>query len=408
MNNIVTVALREIVTRLRKPSFYLATLLMPLFVAAIFFGLSAFSGNLAGEIDADVLSQQPSRPSGYVDQAGIITSIPDQLHQFFIPYGSEREAAAAVRNGAIPNYFVVPADYLESGRVTRVSQQATFTSAIGPDARAFETLLRANLAGDAALAQRISNPLDLETELVGAPAAQPQHGQSVPFNGTSVVLGMLLLFSIINGGGWLVQAVVEEKENRTIEVVLTSVRPVYLMAGKLLGLGTVALLQLVFWIVMSGGLLGIAAAVGISTLSGVPVTAWLWMLAFFFLGFAFYGALMMGLGAVGASMREVQQISGFMTIPILSPLWFWGPITERPNGTLAQILSYIPFTAPLTMMLRMGATSVPAWQTLLSLGILALAVALAIWLAARLFRSSTLLTGAKPTPRALWQALRAA
>jgi ABC-2 type transport system permease protein len=408
MNNIWTVALREIVTRLRKPSFYLTTLLMPLLVGVMVFALSAFNIDAAPQVGADVLAEEPAQPSGYVDQAEIITSVPFELHQFFIPYASETDAAAAVRNGAIGSYFVVPPDYLASGHVAKVSQQATFTGASGADVRVFEALLRANLAGDPALGQRIDRPLDLETEIVGAAQTQNSRDDGQDFNPTSIVLGFLLLFAIINGGGWLVQAVVEEKENRTIEVMLTSVRPLHLMTGKLLGLGAIALLQLLFWIIMSGGLLGIAAAVGVSLLTGVPISTWLWMIAFFFLGFAFYGAIMMALGAVGASMREVGQISGFMTVPILSPLWFWQAIAQSPNGVLAQVLSYIPFTAPLTMMLRIGETSVPVWQILLSLAVLALAVAGAIWVAARIFRSSTLLTGAKPTPRALWRAVRRA
>lgn len=406
MNTMFTVALREITSRLRKPSFYLTSLLMPLLVAAIFFGISVLNVNVVDNVDPGMPSEHPSQPSGYVDHADVIQAIPFDLHMFFIPYSSEAQAADALRTGTIESYFVVAADYVQSGHVERVVEQATLTSAGDSYVQAFEALLLANLAGDPALARRISHPLDLQTELVGATDAPRQDEQGVPFNVTSLVLGILLVFSIINGGGWLVQAVVEEKENRTIEVILTSVRPLHLMAGKLLGLGSLALLQLLFWIMLSGGALGIVAAVGISTLGGVPISVWLWMIVFFLLGFAFYGGLLMVLGAVGASMREVGQISGFMTLPVVAPLWFVQPLAESPNGTLAQVLSYIPFTAPLTMMLRLGVTSVPVWQIMLSVLSLLLAVVVTIWLAARIFRSSTLLSGTKPTPRAVWRAMR--
>ena len=128
---------------------------------------------------------------------------------------------------------------------------------------------------------------------------------------------------------------------------------------------------------------------------------------FFLLGFLLVGGLMMALGAVGASMRESGQISGFMTIPVVAPLWFAPAITENPNGLLGLVLSLFPITAPVTMTLRLVEGVVPLWQLLVSLGLLAIGVVGAVWLAARLFRGTSLLTGVRPTPRALWRAVRA-
>jgi ABC-2 type transport system permease protein len=228
--------------------------------------------------------------------------------------------------------------------------------------------------------------------------------------GIGFAAALLLAFAIINGGSWLVQAVAEEKENRTVEVVLTSVQPTQLMAGKLLGLGVVALVQLAIWFVLSGGALGAAVAVGVSLAAGVSPGLLLWAVLFFVLGFAFYGALMTAFGALGATVRESSQIAGFMTIPMLIPLYFFffGVFEDQPNGIAAQVLSYLPFTAPVTMVLRLGAGVVPLWQILLSIMLLVLSVAGAIWLSARVFRASTLLTGTKPSLRALLRVARSA
>ena len=118
----------------------------------------------------------------------------------------------------------------------------------------------------------------------------------------------------------------------------------------------------------------------------------------------------MAFGSLGATARESNQIAGFMTLPMLVPVWFFffGVFDDRPNGIAAQVLSYLPFTAPVTMVLRLGAGAVPAWQIVISVTLLVLSVMGSIWLAARVFRASTLLTGTKPTLRALVNIARSA
>jgi ABC-2 type transport system permease protein len=107
-------------------------------------------------------------------------------------------------------------------------------------------------------------------------------------------------------------------------------------------------------------------------------------------------------------MRESGQISGLLSLPVVLPLWFGSAIAENPTSILTQALTFIPFTAPVTLIFRLVHGSLPLWQLLASSAILVLAIFGAIWLAARLFRGTTLLTGARPTPRAIWRALRKA
>lgn len=409
MNNVLKVALREISTHLRKPSFYVVTLLTPLIGLVSLLVVSVPSIGFAAPT-GDMFGQGSAQPSGYIDQSGVIQTVPTELHQFFIPYPNENEAAAALRAGTIPAYFVIAPDYLESGRVTKVSEQVSILGGEGGDTQALTTLLRANIGGDMQLAQRLDDPLDLRTAKVGAAPERQAGDDDSPFAtlGVGFAAALLLAFATINGGSWLVQAVAEEKENRTVEVILTSVRPEQLMTGKLLGLGVVALVQLLIWFVLSGGALGAAVAVGVSLAAGVSPGLLVWALVFFLLGFSFYGALMTAFGALGATVRESSQIAGFMTLPMWVPLYFYffGVFEDQPNGIAAQVLSYLPFTAPVTMVLRLGAGAVPFWQILLSIVLLTLSVAGAIRLAARVFRAGTLLTGTKPTLRSLLRVAR--
>lgn len=407
MKRVITIAAREIVTMLRRPSWYVATFIVPLITLAIFFGMGVVGTAFGPRPDGSPI-EPLRRPAGFVDHAGVIRAIPPQAHHLFVAFEDEAAAAAALRAEQIDSYFVVAPDYHESGVVVRVSRQATIGSATASDTQAFRSLLRVNLVGDPQLAARLDQPLDLAVELTDGGTARAGSTEITILSGVSFGLALLLAFAILNGGGWLVQAISEEKENRTIEILLTTVRPLQLMAGKLLGLGLMSLAQVSLWLVVGAGLLGVGSQLGRFDLDAVAPGVWLWVLIYFALGFLFVGGIMLALGAVGASAREAGQISGFMTIPLLAPLWFGGLITDRPDSALAVGLSLFPVTAPVTMMLRLGEGPVPLWQLLASVLLLALATVGAIWLAARLFRSATLLTGAKPTPRALWRALRSA
>ncbi len=405
MTTMWLVARREIVSLLTRRSFYATMFIPPLIAGALLFGYSFLNDEL-GDDDGGEAQTAPAQPAGFVDQPGLIQTVPADLSGFLTRFESEADAAAALRSNAIGSYLLLGSDYLKTGRVVRVSPQVSFTGGEGPDARAFEAVLRANLAGNPALAQRLQHPLDLESTVVrtGQGAAEAaQEGDDL-----SMLLGILLAFSIITGGGWLVQAVAEEKENRTIEIVLTSLRPWQLMSGKLLGLGAIALLQLCVWMV-AAQLMGTSApAAGSVELQGIDANSWIWMLVYFVLGFLLFCGLMTALGAVGASAREAGQVTGVMTLPVVAPLWFGSVITEAPDGMVASVLSLFPLTAPVTMMLRLGQGAVPFWQLLLSAALMLAGVFGAIWLAARLFRGMTLLTGARPTPRAVWRALREA
>ncbi|HZG69243.1 MAG TPA: ABC transporter permease [Herpetosiphonaceae bacterium] len=406
MNNVLIVALRECLTLLRRPSFYASLLLGPAIVVGIFFGFSMLNDEFGEEPAPE---QSLEKPAGYVDQAGVITSVPDPLQAFFIAYPDEPAAAAALRSGMIGSYFVVPSAYRGTGEVVRVGEQATFTSGSAPDSRMFRALLRINLATDPLLAQRLDLPPEFELELVNVTAgsgAKPAGSDGSPF-GLPTVLGLLLALSIVNGGGWLVQAVSEEKENRTIEIVLTSLRPLQLMTGKLLGLGAVALLQLVIWLGVSRGAMSGASGLGSLSIGNVPAELWLWVIVYFLLGFLMFGGIMLALGAVGASARETGQITGLLTLPVVAPLWFAPSLSDNPGGLLAVVLSIFPVTAPVTMTMRLADGAVPAWHLLLCARLLFLGVLGSVFLAARLFRGTTLLTGVRPTPRALWRALRA-
>ncbi len=205
----------------------------------------------------------------------------------------------------------------------------------------------------------------------------------------------VLFFVITMTGGYMLQSVTKEKENRTAEVLLLSIRPRDLMLGKVLGLGAVALAQMAIWLggglaVMSGGLAIASIAVGQALQPSFILLA----VVYFLLGYLLYASLLGAVGALAPTAREGAQFTFIIILPLLVPFYLNSAFTNDPNGALATVLSLIPFTAPTAMMARLSVVAVPAWQIALSLAGLAITTYLLVLLAARFFRADTLLSNA--------------
>jgi len=217
----------------------------------------------------------------------------------------------------------------------------------------------------------------------------------------------VLTFAIFMSSGLLLQGLLEEKENRTLEVTLTSIAPQPFLLGKILGLGLLGLVQ-VAWLLLARGGMGLgASSLGALGQINLPAGVWVLALAYFLLGYLFYAAVMAGIGAVSPSMRESSQYSVVVALFAGLPLFVLSALAGDPSGGLAVGLSLFPPTAAVTMPIRLAVSNVPGWQVALSLALLALAIGGVIWLAARLFRTTTLLRGSRLAPREILRALAA-
>jgi len=198
--------------------------------------------------------------------------------------------------------------------------------------------------------------------------------------------------------------VVEEKENRVIEVILSSVTPRELLFGKLLGLGAAGLLQLGVWVSVAGFASSLLAAAALAYLNW---KLFLFCLLFFVGGYMMVGSLMTGTGALGSNARESQQLSVIWTLClVIPPAMTWMPIVDDPNAWMARALGWFPLTGPITMMIRLGPGKVPTWDALVALVCLAVGVYLSIRGAAALFRLGLLMYGKRPSLREIARQLR--
>jgi ABC-2 type transport system permease protein len=406
MRKTFLVITHEFLRHVRRPSFLITTLLVPLILGGILFIPALAAGPSPGEaVDA------PAEPAaiGYVDASGVLPTDapPSDLRAF----ATTEEAGQAVQQGAIVGYYSLPPDYLDGGVITWTGADDRGSAPQGQ--AALNALIRAGLLdADPALAERLATPPAFQ--FVPLDAAEPEPGvgadDTVPGVSLTFVLpyifALLLYVTIFSAASFLLQSVTEEKENRTIEIMLNALTPYQLLIGKVVGLGLLGVVQVVIWIASGALLLTLSGAApatdGLSISWDLVVLA----LVYYSLGFLVYGSLLAAIGATVTNMREGSQLLAVLIIPCLLPLWMMGAIIAAPHSPLATTLSLFPLTAPVTMMIRAPLTAIAPWEIAVSIMTLTLGAALALWLAARLFRAGTLLTGRRLSMKAVFEALR--
>ncbi len=413
MRNVIIVIKHEIVTTLSKPSFWLTTFVLPVFILLMTVGSQSLAEKaFENSGDAELLSGSLADPGalriGYVDEAQLLNDFPPGFPQEILQvYPDEAAAQAALDTGDLERYYVIPEDYVAKGNVLLVDNQFTPLSHLaGEDL--MRHILAYNLTESAETPALLLNPLpdltsvsllpESERETTNELGYESELGYIVPF----AVL-FIFFFVLTMSGGFMLQSVSKEKENRVVEVLLLSLRPRELMLGKLLGLGAVALLQMSIW--LGGGLLSLDQSQKFITAARaftLPPGFIGWSLLYFLCGYLLYASLLGALGALAPNAREGSQFTFFVLLPLMIPLWLQGTFIEAPHGGLATFFSLFPLTSPVSMMTRLTAGGVPLWQILLSVALLAVTAYGFVMLAARFFRADTLLSDASLN----WKRLR--
>jgi ABC-2 type transport system permease protein len=406
MRNIALVLKHEIKTTLEKRSFWLMTFLFPLLIIAstVLPQMLARSTFQQTGLEALLAAAQP-RAAGYVDAAAVIRALPPGFPPALLrAYPDEASARAGLAAGEVSQYYLIPADFVATGDLTLVDSH--FSAFTGMDGgRLMEYVLNYNLVGDPALARLLIDPTPSVIMQSVAPAAQNSGNPDDPFLfAAPFVVMFILFFAITMSAGFMLQSVAKEKENRTAEILLLSVRPRELMLGKVLGLGLVALLQLAVW--MGGAWLALNQAGSFSAALAnftLPPGFAIWAVLYFLFGYILYASLLGALGALAPTVREGTQFTFLAIMPLLAPIWLNAAFTQAPDGALATALSLFPLTAPTAMATRLSVGHVPFWQPVVSLIGLIVTTYLFVLLAARLFRADTLLSDASLN----WGRLRA-
>jgi ABC-2 type transport system permease protein len=402
-----TIAWFELTSTVRRTGYLVVTLGMPLFVL-LYGALALIPGYFLAKNAAGV------RTHGIVDRAGVLgLEVTEELSSekvVFRRYGDETAAKSALSRRLIRSYYVLPSDYVASGRV---EAYGLAQASLGPwEAKSeLDRVLRERLlwaqAGPGVqreVSERIVTPVkERETFRLSRGGQVEREGQDAFIGRLLLPLGFvfLLFSSILMSGSYLIQATAGEKENKVIEVLLSSASADEIMTGKLFGLGGAGLLQVVVWLSMTLGvrfgfmsaLAPMAIEVSWQAVAVAPVL--------FILAYAFLGSLMLGTGSFGANVRESQQLGMVWALFATIPLVFLPVIITDPHGTVAHVLTWIPFSAPATLVFRLSLDpdAISSTEIVGSTSLLLVSTWATVRIASRLFRVGLLLTGARPSLR---------
>ena len=407
------IARHEYVTNIRRVGFIIMTAIVPVLgVATLVIGaLFAGQARQVGELLTRRF-EVGDRPIGVVDGSGFFSAIMPAYQEDFIRYESEASAMDDLKAEELSNVLMIGEDYVDTGRVVSLSVGSAFGAvALSDSSRVRAFLVDHLLAGqvDPALQQRAAYPVHLEPKVISKGGETKGEGPW-GFVFTFVVpylLSVFLVMTIFTSSGYLMQSVAEEKESRVIEIVVSSVQPISLMAGKVIGLGALGLTQVVVWLLSAGGFgIGAVTLMAATGATAIPTRVLVLGVVYYVLGFTLYAILMAGIGALGTTMRESQQLAGVFSFFAAVPYMLSGFLFATPNAVLPRVLSYFPLTAPTMMMLRLPLAEVPWIDVAGSIVLLTLAIPVALWLGAKLFQVGLLVYGKRPTAREIWIILR--
>jgi ABC-2 type transport system permease protein len=404
MSKIGIIIKREYLTRVRKKSFIILTFLMPVLFIGLIFGTMLLAQ----------LSESEAKTIVVVDETGEYFPVLKNTDQFrFIEAKKGFELFRRQSDDAIYATLVISDDLLAkpSGLALYSWQQVTPATASTITSQLDSYLCEKKLASyDIPGLKTILEESKIEVNMKNI--RLDESGKETESSAEmAMVLGMVFTFLIYMFifvyGAMVMQGVMEEKTNRIVEIMVSSVKPFDLMMGKLVGIGAVGLTQFGMWGILVAGIafFGIPLFAGtggtvelIFTLlsSGNVLILCFYFILFFIGGYLIYASLFAAIGAIVNSQEDTQQYMMPITILILFAFYAGFYSAQNPDGPLAFWTSLIPFTSPIVMMTRLP-YDVPWWQIALSIGLLTVTVILIILLVGKIYRIGILMYGKKPT-----------
>jgi ABC-2 type transport system permease protein len=425
MNKSIIILKREYLTRVRKKSFVILTLLVPFLFAA----LTILPAWLAMQDDTE------QRSIAVCDESGLFL---DKLENteftsfHFIPSEEFVKMKDNIADSSFYALLFIPSDIVETSSADLLSDRQVTMDIKNMVSGKLETVIevgkKKQIIDQAGIPDLEEKLAATRTHIRLGTIKVNEKGESVKSSteiamAAGYVAGFVIYMFVFIYGAMVMRGVMEEKTSRIVEVIISSVKPTQLMFGKIVGIGLVGLTQLLFWVIIlavimtaapafigteevmqqsqnmmaaqaAGGEKNIALQ-GIEMISNLNLPLILGTFLFYFLGgFLLYSSLMGAVGAAVNSEEETQQFMMPVTIPLIFSIIILFPIIKNPEGSLAFWASVIPFTSPVIMMARIP-FGVPVWELILSMGVLVLSIWGTIWVAGKIYRTGILLYGKK-------------
>ena len=390
MHKFWLVAKQEFRNRTFRRSFLFGTLVIPVLIAVII------------TITIIILIRsEDNRPLGYVDYSGVLSNAKilqkDKESVDIIAFENKENARIALDTGKIQGLFILPDDYLTTQFVDLYFLEEAPDKSILSD---FDEYVRANIVKNkpSPIQNRIIEGTTLTIHALNDNREFQDNESGIMVIMLPLLVAMFFLFAVLGASGYFLQVVTDEKENRTMEIMITSISPAQMIMGKSVGLIAVGLMQIIIWLAS----IAIAWIVTRHFFEVLELVVLPWdilvIFAFFFLpSYAIIAGLMICIGSIVTELQEGQQISGIINMLFTFPIFFAALVFADPNSPLLVFLSFWPTTSLMTIMMRWGFTVVPFWQVLLSWLSTGLTAITIIWVASRVFRLGMLRYGQRLT-----------
>ena len=389
-NKSLIVAKYEFLKTVKRRGFLFSAILLPLLVMIPLMFAMHYLPSLISQT-----TNTTNEKIGFVDYADFLE--PDQN---FIRYSDIEAAKRSLINDNISSFFVVQKDYFNTSKITIYSKDESFFSST--PTKIIEGFLMKNLLRygnvDDIIAEKIENPIVAEKVTLDEQGNIKEEKSRVGGFLLPYALTFLLILGIMTSSGYLMEGIGEEKESKTGELLLSSISADQLLRGKILGYGSVGLLQIGIWIlaglimIFNSPLAGLFVGIEISSVFALAIL-------YFILGYFLFATSIACAASISSSTKEAQQTSMIFTMFAIIPLIFAQFIMMAPNSMVAKIFTYFPYTSPFITMMRLPLVEISFYEIALSIVILTISIGVMTKLSGKIFRMGMLMYGKRASLR---------
>ena len=402
-----TIITREYLERVKRKSFIISTILMPVFMVL----LMALPALIA------IFSTPEEKEIAVVDESGVIAkTLQNGDETKFVV--TQATLADLTDNEDYYGVLVIGKDIVDNpSAVTLYTHSASSMQLENAIARQIKEtvesirLRRYNIENLSEILAAVNADVKLQTFRIDSDETSETSSTLSYFIG--IIMSFMLYMFILLYGQMVMTSIIEEKNNRVLEIVVSSVKPSYLMLGKIIGIGLVAITQILIWaiIIMSftfwvmpslvAGIAGGAdpemmAALGLLGDGSYMLTLFVYLILFLVGGYLFYSSIYAAIGSAVDNIQDASQLQTFAVLPIIIGMVLAPSVVGDPMSSFATWVSIIPFTSPMVMMARIP-FDIPVWQIITSLVLLYATFLFMIWLSAKIYRVGIVMYGKKPT-----------
>lgn len=420
-SKISTIIKHEYISKVKTKGFLIGTILGPLSLV-LFFGIVFYVTKSMGDTSKQL---HIIDKSDYNFVAELIDSDPEL---YKLAKDSREELEEKLLAGDIDGFVVIQPDILESGNVEVFTSGGGGIGLIKSLKGNLEDLVRnkrlLDNGTDLSVIDLVEKGINIQTKKITEDGkAEKDDTEAMAFVG--YILGFVIYILVFIYGSFVSRGVIEEKTNRIVEILASSVKPFELMLGKVVGIGLVGLTQITFWLLLGFVLLtalgsflsgdpesmkemaNMAQQQGGNQMSGIMENGELSIpglnlgvivafIFYFFAGYFTYATLFAGVGAAVDNEQDAQQMQIPVTIPIIASIILVPQVMSNPDSVLSVVMSLFPLTSPIVMMVRIAATNVPVWQIAASVVLLIGNFFLALWVSGKIYRIGIMMTGKRP------------